>query len=115
LVDYADLTYPSQLLVFFKSLNFYPFVLQQQLSVLDFVSYCGGSLGLFLGFSALSAIELIYFFTVKAFCIIRTRRKVKDSSSLQLKKKKVAVDVFKKSTIHGIKNIMNSNSPLVER
>jgi hypothetical protein len=41
--------------------------IKQQLGNLDFVSYCGGSLGLFLGFSVLSAIEIIYYFTIRLF------------------------------------------------
>jgi hypothetical protein len=58
----------SHLEVFFKSPTFFPFILKQQLTFLDFVSYCGGILGLFLGFSMISIVEFVYYFTMRALC-----------------------------------------------
>ncbi|XP_055307989.1 pickpocket protein 28-like, partial [Sitodiplosis mosellana] len=44
----------------------------------DFLSVCGGLLGLFMGISALSIIELIYFATLRSFWLIR-RSKFQDT------------------------------------
>jgi hypothetical protein len=33
-----------------------------------FAASCGGLLGLYLGFSLISVVEIIYFFTVRLFC-----------------------------------------------
>jgi hypothetical protein len=116
LVEYGDSTMPSQLLVFFESASFFPFLLQQNLENLDFLGYCGGSLGLFLGFSALSAIELVYFFTVRMILRKKASNKVEEFTNLaQAKAADIASEAFKTSTIHGFKNCVNKQSPLSER
>ncbi|KAK4879623.1 hypothetical protein RN001_007769 [Aquatica leii] len=61
----------------------------------EFLSNTGGLLGLFLGFSALSVIELFYYVSLKAFCkAIRFRKKNKQS----VKKKPVIKNNAVKST-----------------
>lgn len=45
--------------VIFKSNEFYPTVNERQFTEIDFVSYLGGTLGLFAGFSVLTAFEVI--------------------------------------------------------
>jgi uncharacterized membrane protein len=116
LVDYGDSTIPSQLLVFFKSSSFFPFLLQQNSGILDFLGCCGGSLGLFLGFSVLSAIELVYFFTVRMILRKKASNRVEEnSSSVQARAADIATEAFKTSTIHGFKNCVNKQSPLGER
>lgn len=40
----------------------------------DFLAICGGLLGLFLGVSALSIIEFVYYFTLRLFWTIRRAR-----------------------------------------
>jgi uncharacterized membrane protein len=116
LVDYGDSAMPSQLLVFFKSASFFPFLLQQNLGLLDFLAYCGGFLGLFLGFSVLSAVELVYFFTVRMILRKKASNRVEENTnSMQLSAADIATEVFKLSTIHGFKNCVNKQSPLAER
>lgn len=44
------------------------------LSFAGFLSMCGGLLGLFLGISALSIIELVYYATLRLFWRIRQRK-----------------------------------------
>lgn len=46
----------------------------EQYTFPEFLSLCGGLLGLFLGVSALSIIELIYHFTLRLYWILRHRR-----------------------------------------
>jgi uncharacterized membrane protein len=116
LVEYGDSTMPSQLLVFFKSSSFYPFLLQQSLGFLDFLAYCGGSLGLFLGFSVLSAIELVFFFTARVIIVKKASNKVEDISSSDEKTAiDITVETFNASTIHGLKNCIDKQTPLPER
>jgi hypothetical protein len=110
LVDYGDRTYPSQILILFKFASFFPFLLQQQLKTLDFVSYCGGSLGLFLGFSAVSALELISFFTIRM--IFSKPGKVDDSSN---RNETVDSSAFKLLTVHGFKNCVSNKNSFAER
>jgi hypothetical protein len=104
--------------IFFKSPDFYPLVLQQQLTSLDFVSYCGGSLGLFLGFSALSAVEFVYYFTLRLLCLKRSTRKIIDSDEGEqttTKKKNYLVEFVENSSIHGCNQIVMRNRHWVER
>ncbi|KAJ0172807.1 hypothetical protein K1T71_011946 [Dendrolimus kikuchii] len=42
--------------------------------VTDFIAQCGGLLGLFLGFSFLTAVEIIYYVTLRLGCIIRREK-----------------------------------------
>ncbi|XP_055303111.1 pickpocket protein 28-like [Sitodiplosis mosellana] len=51
----------------------------------DFLAICGGLLGLFLGMSALSIIELVYFFTLHWFWTIRRLRSDYSNKITQLK------------------------------
>jgi len=49
----------------FKDNEFIPFIRKQQFKLVDFLSLCGGLMGLFAGVSALSIIELLYFMTLR--------------------------------------------------
>ena len=44
----------------------------------EFLANCGGLLGLFMGFSALSLIEIIYYLTIRLACNLNLRRKKKN-------------------------------------
>lgn len=57
----------SQLRIFFKQNQFVPKVHTEMYSLTDLVANTGGLLGLFMGASILSIIELIYFMTVRVF------------------------------------------------
>jgi hypothetical protein len=48
-------------------------VRKQQFNELDFLSYIGGLLGLFAGFSVLSFVELVYWFLIR-ICLDKIRR-----------------------------------------
>jgi hypothetical protein len=102
--------------VFFKDSEFFPFVLKQQLTTLDFVSYCGGSLGLFLGFSALSAVEIVYYLTVRwMFLKYKKRRVSSEQSEDQTKPKNYLAELMENSSIHGFNQIVKKNRHVVER
>jgi hypothetical protein len=106
LSKFGGFGYASQIQVLFKSAEFFPLILQQKLTTLDFVSLCGGSLGLFLGFSAVSVIELVYFFTMRLIFRIKTRNRVQsftrtDETEDSDKKTNYFVEIMKSSSIHG--------------
>jgi hypothetical protein len=99
----------------FERPSFYPFILQPQLTTLDFVSYCGGSLGLFLGFSLISAVEIVYYFVVR-LVFGSWRRKVAPEENLHHEsEKKLLSEVIATSTIHGFNQIAFKNQHVVER
>lgn len=50
----------------------------------DFLANCGGLLGLFMGFSLLSLVEMIYFSTLRLACNLRKRRARKKKRLEQL-------------------------------
>ncbi|XP_055846694.1 pickpocket protein 28-like [Episyrphus balteatus] len=47
-------------------------------SITDFIANCGGLLGLFMGVSILSLVELVYFFTVRLLLNLKARRQIQD-------------------------------------
>jgi hypothetical protein len=104
----------------FKSAEFFPLILQQKLTALDFVSYCGGSLGLFLGFSAVSVIELVFFFTIRLIFRMRTRNRVQsftrtDKKEEDDKKVNYFVEVMSSSSIHGCNHAVCGDYHWIEK
>jgi hypothetical protein len=109
-------TWTGKLQIFFKSSNFFPFILQQKLTPLDLASYCGGSLGLFLGFSALSAVEFLYYLTLRLICMRRQRRRTAtDFAKEEIQKKNLLVEYLEYSTIHGFSQIGMKKRHFIER
>nr|XP_023021680.1 uncharacterized protein LOC111510056 [Leptinotarsa decemlineata] len=58
----------SQLVIYFKSNRFIPYMRNELYGHLDFLANIGGLLGLFVGFSIVSLIEIIYFLSVRIIC-----------------------------------------------
>lgn len=53
-----------------------------------FLANCGGFLGLFMGFSILSLVEIFYYSTIRMFCNYLMRRRVTDNSELIIVKER---------------------------
>lgn len=51
----------------------------------DFVAACGGLLGLFMGISLLSIVELVYYFSLRLFCSVHSRNARNDSDKNAIK------------------------------
>jgi hypothetical protein len=115
--DYKNFIYSGLIEVFFKAPSFFPFLLQQQLTTLDFVSYCGGSLGLFLGFSAVSAIEIVYYLSLRIICFKRQSNKISssDQNNEAVKTKNYLVEFVENSSIHGCNQIVMNRRHWIER
>lgn len=94
----------------YKMSEVYNVVRKEQFDALDFLSFVGGILGLFAGFSALSFIELIYWFTFRIFIENKSSR-VNPNIKIQKNLAKFEIfceffkSYFKTSSIHGLKYI----------
>ncbi|XP_059047782.1 pickpocket protein 28-like [Achroia grisella] len=84
----------SQIDIHFKEPRFASMRRSELFGLTDFLANCGGLLGLFLGFSALSLIEIIYFFTIRLGFILK---KDLDQEKNTLNKDRV-VDVMDTNT-----------------
>lgn len=62
--------------ILYKEENFIAIIRSETNTMSDFISSCGGLLGLFMGVSLLSIIELFYFFTLRLCCRFRDEKRV---------------------------------------
>jgi hypothetical protein len=97
----------------FKNNAFNQLIRKQQFDTLDFLSFVGGILGLFAGFSALSFVELIYWFTIRAVIgnCKKIDTKVYPIDVIAERKSKIArvfdsfLSYFNESSIHGLNDV----------
>lgn len=68
-------TKKSRLSIFFKEAQFLTSKRSELYGTTDFLANCGGLLGLFMGVSTLSIVEIIYFCTVRLVTNLKMRRK----------------------------------------
>lgn len=61
----------SAMSIFFKDTQFIATHRSELFGTTDFLANCGGLLGLFLGMSVLSLVELVYFFSLRLFCNLK--------------------------------------------
>jgi amiloride-sensitive sodium channel len=64
----------AMLHIYFKKLHFMRHSRGELYGLIDFFSNIGGLLGLCMGFSALSLVEFVYFFSLRLFFNIFSRR-----------------------------------------
>jgi hypothetical protein len=109
-------SYSSIIKICFENPDFFPLVHQQQLTMLGFVSNCGGSLGLFLGFSALSAVEIVYYLTLRLLCLKSQHNKVRSfDHNPQAERKNYLAEIMETSSIHGLNQTSKKNRHFIER
>ncbi|XP_071443231.1 pickpocket protein 28-like [Hetaerina americana] len=65
----------GKLSIFFKEWQFITSRRGELYGQTDFLANCGGLLGLFMGFSFLSLVEIVYFFTLRLFNNLRGKRR----------------------------------------
>ncbi|XP_031638214.1 pickpocket protein 28-like [Contarinia nasturtii] len=70
----------ARLSIFFKEHQFITSKRSELYGLTDFMANCGGLLGLFMGVSMLSIVEVIYYFTLRLGCTLRLRRTRKRKS-----------------------------------
>lgn len=89
---------PTRFQVYFKENEFITLTRSELYGPIDFIASCGGLLGLFMGASFLSIVELLYFCLLRLCCNIRTNRKQEAASTVQEERKKEGegrIDNFK--------------------
>ncbi|KAJ8727775.1 hypothetical protein PYW07_001894 [Mythimna separata] len=74
-VSYSDGSYNSinfsKLEMYFKQPRFMSWRRSELFGLIDFLANCGGLLGLFLGFSFLSLVEIFYFLSLRLCCTLK--------------------------------------------
>ncbi|CAH0725781.1 unnamed protein product, partial [Brenthis ino] len=80
--DSEDLLY-ARVMIFFKEAQFITSRRSELYGQTDFLANCGGLLGLFMGFSILSVAEILYFLTLRLYCVLWKRRQAKKNAHLK--------------------------------
>lgn len=75
----------SRIFIAFKDEQFFSSRRGEVYTLIDFIANCGGILGLFMGVSILSIVEIFYFSTLRIGCSLRKRRQIKKKRMQQLK------------------------------
>ena len=83
---------------YFDKSSILQFSRQQRLTVVDYISQMGGLLGLFIGFSFISAVELIYWLTLRMARNARNDRRYKNKTNGLEKKKSNTKMVWSQKT-----------------
>lgn len=73
---------PARLSIFFKEHQFITSKRSELYGPTDFLANCGGLLGLFMGVSLLSIVEVIYYATLRLGCTLRLRRSRKQRNRI---------------------------------
>lgn len=68
---------PARLSIYFKEHQFITSKRSELYGQTDFLANCGGLLGLFMGVSVLSIVEVIYYCTLRLGCTLRIRNQRK--------------------------------------
>lgn len=81
----------ARLSIFFKETQFITSKRSELYGQTDFLANCGGLLGLFMGVSLLSIVEIIYYLTIRLCCNLSMRKKRK--ASMIRKRPSICVDI----------------------
>ncbi|KFB52419.1 AGAP010967-PA-like protein [Anopheles sinensis] len=93
--------------LYFKDTQFITTQRSELYGIVDFLANCGGFLGLFMGFSILSLLEICYFITIRPFSL---RRRSKKESRLADKKEDNNDMKSIKNLQHAVANTVQNNS-----
>lgn len=75
----------TRIFISFKDEQFFSSRRAEMYGKTDFIANCGGIMGLFMGVSILSIVEIIYFSTLRIGCSLRKRQKQKQKRLQQLR------------------------------
>lgn len=84
---------PARLAIFFKENEFITSKRSELYGRTDFVANCGGLLGLFMGVSLLSIVEIIYHITLRLCCSLRKRTRKETAHRNQITMKPLPADM----------------------
>jgi Amiloride-sensitive sodium channel len=105
----------SELMIYYKNDRFNPLIMKRQFTELDLVSYTGGALGLFLGFSVVSFIEIIYYFTIRLFFEKLRLRRVEVLGHRGISESNLFKQYLTSSSIHGMNQMTHKRRHVFER
>jgi hypothetical protein len=94
---------------------------KQSSTIIDFLSLSGGFLGLFAGFSVLSAAEIIYYFVIAPIIECRARRSTRVHPFARGVRAREGIaaayirKMLQESSIHGFNHIGNDKKSFIER
>jgi hypothetical protein len=101
-----------------KNSQYNELVRKKQFNEVDFLSFIGGLLGLFAGFSSLSFVEILYWMLKKIISSFRTKKIHPiiivshgeiENNALNQKQENVMLQYFNDSSIHGVNYLSNTN------
>lgn len=69
----------------FKEEDFIIVMRSETNTMSDFISSCGGLLGLFMGASVLSIVEVVYYFTLRLYFKLKRRQTVQPVGGIQVR------------------------------
>lgn len=72
----------ARLSIFFKEAQFITSKRSELYGPTEFLANCGGLLGLFMGVSLLSIVEIVYFCTLRLICNLRMRNERRRKASI---------------------------------
>lgn len=76
---------PARLAIFFRENQFITSKRSELYGPIDFVANSGGLLGLFMGISLLSIVEILYHFTLRLCCNLRKRKANNSATKINLR------------------------------
>lgn len=83
--DHISSVQVSYLIVFFKDAQFIPVKRSELFGLTDFLANCGGLLGLFMGVSILSLVEIFYYCFIKPLVMWCKASKPEGENQVQVK------------------------------
>jgi Amiloride-sensitive sodium channel len=129
-LDLKEFEY-SQINVYFKENSFFKSQRVELYGATDFLATCGGLLGLFLGVSVISFLEIAYFCTIGLFSKLRVGERVDEGQNVPIEDlqsahvnktkrcfkllKDLMADYFTNTTIQGFNYVSTEGLPLLER
>lgn len=93
----------------FRNQLYNQLIRKKQFDEIDFISYCGGLLGLLTGFSLLSAFELIYWMILKIFTKLGNSSTRVYPMKKEEKKEKLLLEFLENSSVHGVNYFTKEN------
>jgi len=109
--------HPSEFNLLFKDRHFFPIYHKAQFNMVDVIALVGGFFGLFLGFSILSFVEIIYYFMMRP--IINKKGSKKRTAFAEESKHKAfknfTIELLNESSIHGFNYIGEKDARLAQR
>ena len=81
--------------IYFKDSDFISVTRSELFGVVDFLSNCGGLLGLFMGISLLSMVEFVYYFSLRWACALKEKPEPDDDNKDDNDKEKNIIIVEK--------------------